>query len=618
MLCFVLLLPLVLPGLIPTAEGSLTGRSAFSSSYRTRTWLDSLQIQAKTLLGLTWSLSQRLDLLRKQLSTGRDLRQRQFHALLTAQSPRRSPVGWKIDLDGDESSITESVDRRTLWSRFLVGGGWYPGKQAYVEAQVGGIASAHRAGAGRTDDQGLAQHLGLEWSGAGLLPAGGYLRSSLTHEGDGRVRIPAQDTRLAIGTDWAGPTDSVTTEWAEQWSNVRFFPSPDRFDVIGRQQRRNRSAQVQWRHSPAGRRPGFDHDRGLTVGWNLDATYGLNQNLYDAALLPGQTMAFIPGDTRTVRRAYGAGTDARGGPWAFSLEYHYRWTEDRFGEVRRDQTGETGELNSTMSARVTSTDSTGVRAIFRVTSYAVPADSGFFDDRDEAERVIEAFWWHRFSPELALRPVLSFQRQRQIFLSERRSADNNTNDIYVLAPAVIWNLTRAVMLQQTFALRAHYRSFDFERKDPLGRSTLFRRAESVSDVRIAQVSAMTWTVRYTYRYEDFGGLYDRGGWVQAVDWDRRSNLIDFRLHWRPGLGLSFEPEVALEFKRSFNHRREADRIRRIQDNPFWRRQLVLQAVWVSRYGYCVRLSLAQRTQDLGLGRRDLDNRWEFSLSKGVM
>ncbi len=552
--------------------------------------------------------------MRRDLSGGGDLRQRGHHALLTFNSPRTRALALKVDLEGDQNSFVEALNRQTLLSRVLAGGAWRAAGQATLQAQAGWTASQHRAGSLKSDDDGFARRLGAQWRTTKLPVTGLKTQMQFLHEGDSRAHLASNDTKWSWQTDWDQQFDSILVEWNEQWGSSRFYPSRDRFDQVGRQDKLYRLAHVHWDHAAdaiAGGR-GIAH----AVAWRVDGVLSLNQNTYHTSQSEGDLLV-LPGDARTARRSYSLGATTSIGPFGFTIDYRYRWVDDRFREVRRNQSAETGEVDAALTQRLGASDSAGVHAISRVTSYTIPVSGAFYDDRDQAERVLEFFLFHRFSPELTARPEFSFQRQHQVILAAEKSADNNTNDVYVLEPHLEWRPSPSVLLQQTFSIRAHYRYLDFAPAGDQSHGTLYRRAESVTDARFTQSRRTVWTFRYVYRYEDFGGLYDREGWVQAVDWDRRSHLLDGRWSWRPLRGFSIEPGIGLEFKRSYTHRREGTSVRRVADSPFWRRQILMNAQWQSPTGYRVRVSIGRRIQDTGLGTRDLDDRWELSMSKDL-
>ena len=615
------LLVLILLGNPPTSHGRdwiAAGQSGYSSTYHTQSWYDSLQIVASGLLGNTWHLGQRLDLLRKELSSGLDLQQR-HHRIFLAAEPTNRTSGWTLNLDADENSIVESVDRRTLKSRVLLGGVWRHGRSASVGLQVGGIASRHRAGGRTADDQGFAERLTAAWELSP--PKGGErnhlgARARLTHEGDQRTRLSSNQTEWAWDMEWQQSDDTLALEWSEQWRDTRFYPVPDEFDRIGRQKHRYRIGRVKWSHISPQTGTSWLPPIINGVSWSIQAAAGLDRNTYALARGSDAT-GMLPGDVNTTHRTYEMGASRRLSHVLLDIRYRYRWSEDNFSERRRNQTAETGELDGRLLWRLTATDSVGVHSVFRVASYSVPGEASFFNDRDQGERVVEMFWRHRFSEVLSVRPVFSFRGFRQVFLSEELSANNNTDNIYLLAPAIDWTPFPTVAVSQRFGIRAHYRFFDFERSDPGGRGTLYRRAESVTGVRVGGMSGTAWELHYTYRYEDFGGLFDRDGWVQAVDWDRRSHLVGGQLHWRPSRRLAIRPALGLERKKSFNHRRLTDGVRRIEDEPFRRTNISITAEWNSRAGYAVRLVIARRVQQFGEGSRDRDDRWELTINKGM-
>ncbi len=594
------------------------GQSDYSSSYHTQSWQDTLYVSASDVLGNTWSLGQHLDLLRKELSSGLYLQQRN-HRVYIAATPGQQTWGWTLNIDGEENSIIESVDRRTLRSRVLAGGIWQHGATASIGIQLGGTASQHRAAHELSDDQGFAQRFAAAWNASKVgedrarrLDA----HASLTHEGDQRQNLPSHETNWSWDMAWLEASDSLALEWDEQWRDTRFYPTPDRLDRIGRQSHRYRIAQIEWTHTATPGGAGWLPLISNNLGWRLQVAAGLDRNNYSLTR-GGDATGSLPGGVDTRHRSYGMGATRRWGGMQIDADYRYHWTEDNFGESRRDQTAETGELDANLRWRLTGADSVGVQSVFRVTSYTVPGEASFFTDRDQGERVVDLFWWHRFSPVLSVRPVFSYRGFRQVFISEELSANNNTDNIYLLVPSIEWRPVRAVKIAQRFAIRAHYRFFDFERTDPSGRGTLYRKAESISRARINSTAATTWIIQYTYRYEDFGGLFDRDGWVQSVDWDRRSHLVDAQIVWRPLRGLSLNPSLGLERKKSFNHRRVGDSVQRIEDEPFRRTNVSMTAEWNTRAGYLIHLAIARRVQQFGNGSRDRDDRWEIGVTKGI-
>ena len=615
---FLVLIPLGNPAAASGHEWIAAGQSGYASTYHTQTWYDTLKATVIGPFSNTWQLGQRLDLLRKELSSGLELQQRNHRVFLAAHAPDRT-LGWALNIDGDESSVVESVNRRTLWSRFLVGGNWRHSRTISLGLQVGGTASWHRAARETANDQGLAQRFTGAWNFS-RPQAGAWkaleARARLTHDGDQRNRLASRQTEWSWEMGWQQPADSISFEWEERWGDTRFFPSPDRFDRIGRQSRRYRIARAQWSHAPDAAGSGWLPVLMEGFAWRGLTEAGLDRNSYQ--LSEGELVTGgLPGNVNATYRSYALGISRGLSGLQFDLDYRYRWSEESFTESRRDQTSETGELDAKVGWRLRAADSVGAHAVFRVTSYSVPGDASFFSDRDQGERVVDVYWWHRFSEVLTMRPLFSFRGFRQVFLSEDYSANNNTDNIYLLAPAIQWTPIHALAVSQKFGIRAHYRFFDFERTDPSGRGTLYRKAESVTGARVDWTAKTSWLIQYTYRYEDFGGLFDRDGWVQSVDWDRRSHLVDGHVVWRPLRELMIRPALGLERKRSYNHRRVAGAVRRIEDEPFRRTNISITAEWHSPSGFEVRLVMARRVQQFGSGSRDRDDRWEFAVTKGM-
>jgi hypothetical protein len=81
--------------------------------------------------------------------------------------------------------------------------------------------------------------------------------------------------------------------------------------------------------------------------------------------------------------------------------------------------------------------------------------------------------------------------------------------------------------------------------------------------------------------------------------------------------LTIRPALGLERKKSFNHRRIAEAVRRIEDEPFRRTNISITAEWNTQTGYNIHLGMARRVQQFGSGSRDRDDRWEFAVTKGM-
>lgn len=600
---------------IPAREWISAVHSGYSSSYHTQSWFDTLHVGGVIPAGMGWEFTHRLDLLRKERASGPDLEQRTQRGSLRLRKVMSDPLGWTLNVEGEESAIAETFARRSMRARTLAGLEWTPGPAATVTAEAGFLASRHTA-RDHTDDVGLAERFRVSLDAArpiGLRERGIRANAQFSLTADHRSDLAAREAGLSWRSQWEHPEDTIALSWLEDWVDTRFYPTPDQFENVGRQERRSRSGRLAWTRAPnstAQRSP--LNPRAVDIRVRLEATADRGEY----RMFAGDPVT-LPNNIRSGTRGYQIEGGRSWGALRLTSGYRYRWSKDRYGESRRDQTGETGEWTAGVEWGLRPSDSVGARVVFRATSYSVPGDSSFFDDRDQGERVVEIWCMRRMSEVLTIRPVFSFRSFRQIFISEQLSANNNTDDVYLLMPTVAWTPHDHVEIVQRFAIRAHYRFFDYERKDPQGRGTLYRRAESSSTVRWLTGSRSRWYAIYTYRYEDFGGLYDREGWVQAVDWDRRSHLIDLQLQWSPARGLSIDPGIGIEYKRSFNHRRLGGDVVRFEGDLFRRHHIMLGIVWRTRAGVTLDLRAARRVQRFGVSQKDRDDRWQFTLGKEI-
>ncbi len=380
-----------------------------------------------------------------------------------------------------------------------------------------------------------------------------------------------------VETRWHGMTrgslfwgDSLAVDLADHYRQARYYPNTDEYETIAEQH--------------------YHQGHFLTmingtlrdaIRWDLRTHYTWHREDYDLVNQGTDRPAILPLGLRQMSTGYRLRlSTAQSRPLGMQVLYAFGKSEDDFGSDVKDQDTETGELQLSGYARLSSADSVGAKVLWKVASFFVPPDSAFFTDRDLATTLTELSWFHTFNQSWRAGITFTYRGLQQVFLSGQWSANNNQNDIYLLEPQVRWEPLPGWKISQTYRIQANYLSYDIEKGEPQPeRSTLYRRGESESLVRFSSFGRVTNELRYTFRQEDFGPLIWREKWNQQVSWDRRSHVVGVR--WRVGLGYGWRvtPGASYEEKRSFNHQTVEEATVRIPGTTFVRRLLELTIQW---------------------------------------
>lgn len=575
----------------------------FSYNYDTYVWADSVLFVRRLGSRTVWGLNGGLSATQISSSDGLTRKQRFISGRTFIDHELSSRWSAGVSFAQRRQRLEELADRHFVFSDLLtqVKYSWSPSTWVI---QRTGLSLADRSTSGAsTASSGFASQTAARWEAHGpgdrLWQAHGSLKFENLRE------IPAKEQRWGASTSGRvifGDTLSVLFEDVNR--QTQYYPAADDYETIADQRFRD----GQFLARAAG-------DWGKHLRWELTTDYGWHKESY--ALTKGKTPAASPlplGLRQTSRGYRGLLSGQVGELGGVAVAYRYLDADEDFGASAKDQNLETGELEISAYCRPAPADSLGARVLWKVVSFVVPPQGGFYTDRDLATRLAELAWQHRFSPEWETTIAFSYRGFRQVFISGQWSGNNNHNDVYMLEPRLRWSPAPGWRVQQTYRIQANYLSYDVEKGRPQPeRSTLYRRGESETRLVLAPVHRAEVELRYTYRYEDFGPLIWREKWNQLVSWDRRSHLVG--AVWRYHLKTAWElvPGFSFEEKRSYDHRERGTATVRVRSAAFVRRVIELAVHWRPEGGRDdLHLSGSRRMQRSPSGLRDISNWVEFA------
>ncbi len=580
----------------PPEQTSIT--FGFSYNYDTYVWTDSVLFRRNLGKQTVWGLDGGLSATQISSSDGLTRKQRFLNGRTFVDQRFSDRLSGGFSLAQSRQRLEELANRHYVFSDILTRLR-YEFSPVFSLTQRTGFSVAERsAGKAKTKDAGFTSEteftlretrwLKRTWQGQGLVRA---------HQ---LQNVPSVEGRWSLAG--AGELifgDSLSFAAADHGRRTSYYPTLDDYETIARQKLHNGHFTADAVGHWAG---GFF--------WGLTTDFTWRRESYELTQKSANTSPVLPLGLRESSEGYRLRLGNKlGGSGAVTAAYRYLETTEDFGADRKDQNSKTGELELAGYFRVGQADSIYVRGLWKVVSFVVPPDSGFYTDRDLATTLVDLGWTHTFTPVWDGSLVFSYRGLQQVFLSGQWSGNNNHNDIYLFMPRLSWRPLPGWGLKQIFRIQANYLSYDLEKgvAQP-ERSTLYRRAEAVSSFDALPLPPLPLELRYTYRYEDFGPLIWREKWNQQVSWDRRSHLAGIRWRWTPYRGWVLTPGVSFEQKKSYDHQEVDDEAVRVHRSTFVRRVIELSVLWRPEDGRDdLYLSGSRRIQRTGGADKDISD-----------
>jgi hypothetical protein len=188
-------------------------------------------------------------------------------------------------------------------------------------------------------------------------------------------------------------------------------------------------------------------------------------------------------------------------------------------------------------------DSLTVHSSLQKLQYDTP-DPSNVDDRDDVR-----FWMcvsetHCFSPELTARIGADFYWLHLVYLSGKKSADNNTTRILRLYPSVVFSPSSRVRLVQTAEVLANYVDYDFETLLPGIRSFLYRKFRLDDSLRVGLGQVLAFHLVHRIELDENGKLvWDQ--WLEEKMLDRDSRTASLEMAVKPFAGVTVAPGYSI-------------------------------------------------------------------------
>jgi hypothetical protein len=204
-------------------------------------------------------------------------------------------------------------------------------------------------------------------------------------------------------------------------------------------------------------------------------------------------------------------------------------------ESRTDYDGLQSAFNLFMDWQMTSKDK--ARLTFSYTKYEFKSpDSTQAIDEDDLRFIIDLIYQHRFNPYFSLEVNANLYLYHQIYIHPSRSANNNWNRIFLLAPSLLHQINDSFQHRFQIKILANYTVYDFEELLPEVRSFIFRKLVYTDSLRIKLGSGLRFQTIYQLEKED-NGTFFQDIFAQQVNRELTSHLIDVGLVYTGMTGI---------------------------------------------------------------------------------
>ncbi len=241
-----------------------------------------------------------------------------------------------------------------------------------------------------------------------------------------------------------------------------------------------------------------------------------------------------------------------------SVSYRYNGYDEDFGQDDRDEKSAFGEFGSSVTVLITESDTVASEYFAAVRSFYHPNEFAPNLDRDVVSQLWNLRYSRIWSEYLNSSIQFSYRNYHQVYIYGERSADNNRNYTYLLAPKISWYISPRLIVSQAFEIQANYITYDYERAILSSRNRIFRRGDNRSRITFITGRNLTVNLEYGYRYEDYGQLVYQEQWQQLTSWDRRTHLGFIGFDYYPVSHVRVSPGYSFDYKREWDHSEEIE------------------------------------------------------------
>ena len=196
-------------------------------------------------------------------------------------------------------------------------------------------------------------------------------------------------------------------------------------------------------------------------------------------------------------------------------------------EARTDIDGLQAAFHLMWGWRMSSADEMQLNFSYTKYEYSSPDTSQSIDE-DDVRFIIDLNYSHRFSPYFLFRLNTNLYLYHQIYIFPSRSANNNWNRIYQLAPSFVHQIGDRFENVYQLKILANYTVYDFEEILPEVRSYLFRKLIFSDTLRVKVSSGLKIQTFYQLEKEDNGTFFE-DIFAQQVSRELVSHYLDIAL-----------------------------------------------------------------------------------------
>lgn len=206
-------------------------------------------------------------------------------------------------------------------------------------------------------------------------------------------------------------------------------------------------------------------------------------------------------------------------------------------EIRTDVEGLQAAFNLGGMWQFSSKDQLFLNFSYTKYEYTSP-DTSQRVDEDDVRFIGDLTYRHKFSEAFLWELKAQVYLYHQIYIHAERSANNNWNRIFQLAPAVKWNMPLGIQLVSRSRVLANYTVYDFEDLLPEVKSYIHRKFAHSDSLSMPLTDALKCNLFYQLELED-NGTFFQDLFAQQVNRELRSHFFDAALVWSRFRGLQF-------------------------------------------------------------------------------
>ena len=196
-------------------------------------------------------------------------------------------------------------------------------------------------------------------------------------------------------------------------------------------------------------------------------------------------------------------------------------------ESRTDLTGLQSAFNIFSNWKISNNDQARLTFSYTKYEYTTP-DTTQRIDEDDLRFMSHLTYRHRFSSYFMLELNANLYLYHQIYIHSERSANNNWNRIFQLAPAFHFRLFDRLQHTNRVKILANYTVFDFEEFLPEVRSYIHRKLIYTDSLSLRLTRGLKLVTIYELEKEDNGTFY-QDIFAQQINRELKSHFLDLSL-----------------------------------------------------------------------------------------